>query len=116
MLRLHAGAVAIIPRLRWKCLDILLPFDLGGALQGLAQHLRFDRELIFIRRVLVMAAAAAQEIRTRCLDALGGGGEDRFSPGADEARLLFYYCRFDLLARENEGDKDSLAAAGLVRR
>jgi len=63
--------------------------------------------LIFIRRVLVVAASAASEIGAGSSDALGRGIDDLESIGADEAGLFLARAGEDALARQDERREDN---------
>src|SRR5271157_4386276 len=66
----HAGAVAVVPRLRRMYLDLLREFELRGAAQGLAQDLGLIAQLRVIVDVLVVAPPTALEVGTSRLDPL----------------------------------------------
>jgi len=66
--------------------------------------------------VLVVAAAAAAEIFTLWLDAVGRSFDDGFRVCASESGLLFGECGFDFFSGENERDEDGLAASAFVTR
>ena len=74
-------------------------FDLADAPQLLAQNLHFARELKLVRRVLIVAAAAAREQRARRRDALGRGRDD--TPLDRRGRLVDLAEAHDL-ARQHE--------------
>ena len=95
-------------------LDLRPDFELGSAAEGFAQNLFLDFELMFVGGVLVMAASAAREIRTGGRDAMGRSLDNRFGVRASESGLLLSDRSFDSFPRQNERQKNRLAAATLV--
>ena len=64
--------------------------------------------------MLIMATAAACEIRARGLDTVRGRFNDFSDASSGEAGLLFGELRFDFLAGKNEWDEYGFAAAAIV--
>ena len=94
-------------------LNFALQFELGDAAQILAQDFFLDLELMLVGGVLVVASAAAGEMRTGRRDAVRRGFNDCVGVGASEAWLFFGDRCFDFFSGENEGDEDGLAAAAV---
>ena len=63
---------------------------------------------MFVGGVLVVASAAAAEVRAGGQDALGRGLDDRFGLGSGEPGLLLGEGGFDFLARRTKGRKTAL--------
>ena len=97
-------------------LDFALQFELGDAAQIFAQDFFFDFELMFVAGVLVVAAAAAAEIFTLWLDAVGRSFDDGFRVCASESGFFFGERRFDFFSCENERDEHGLASSAIVTR
>lgn len=66
-------------------LDLASKLDLGNAAQILAQDFRFDFQLMIVSGVLVVASAAAREVRARRRNALARRLDDGGSTGARKA-------------------------------
>jgi hypothetical protein len=63
--------------------------------------------------VLIVASAAAGEMRAGRRDAVRGGLDDCFGLCTGEAGLFFGECGFDVFSGEDEGDEDGFAAAAV---
>jgi hypothetical protein len=97
-------------------LNFTLKFELGDAPQILAQDFFLDFELMLVAGLLIMASAAAAEMRTRRRDAVRRRLHDGFGFRADEAGFFFGDDSFDLFSGENEGDEDGLTASAVFIR
>src|SRR5690242_14142542 len=64
-MHMEASAVPIIERRGSMSLDFDRKLQLGNTAQCFFQNLRFETKLVFIANVLILAAAAFAEIRTR---------------------------------------------------
>jgi len=113
---LQARTVAIIPGRRRMDFDFAGQFEPGDAAQVLAQDFLLDFELVRVGGLLVMASAAAGEMRAGRGDAMGRGLDNRFGVGAGESGLFLGERGFDFLSGENKGDEDGLAATARVGR
>jgi len=94
-------------------LNFALQFEPGDAPQILAKNVFLDFELMFVACVLIVASAAAAEMRTRRLDAVRRRLHDGFGPRAGEAGFFFRDKGFDLFSGENKGDEHGLAASAV---
>jgi len=65
-----------------------------------------DAKLGFVGDVLILAAAAAAEIRARRFHAFGGGLNDPHEFGATEILFDLGQFDFDFLAYKDEGNED----------
>ncbi len=96
-----------------------LEFDIklepGNAAQIFLENGRFDSELMFVARVLVVATAAALKVRTARRDAFCRGSENLFGSGPRKARLLFDNNRIDGLALQNERHESGFASPPFIR-
>src|ERR1019366_5931105 len=106
----HAGAIAVVPRRRRVKLNFVLEFELGSAAQRLAQNFGFLPQLHLIAHVLVVAAAAAAEVRTIRLDPIGRRRHHLCGFGASEAGAPLDPRDFNWLARQHKWHKDGFAA------
>ena len=116
-LHLQARTVAVVPRRRRMNLDVERQFQLGDATQALAQDFFLDLELVLVGRVLVVASAAAGEVRAGRQDAVRRRLDDRVGLRPREARLLLGEGGLDFFIGQDEGDEHGLAAsASLIIR
>ena len=97
-------------------LNFARKLDFGCAVQRFAKYVGFNRQLLGIASVLVMAAAAALKVGTPRLNPGGSRLNDAFHAGPRESRFLLSQLDVDGLAFKNEGDKDAFAGPALVRR
>ena len=97
-------------------LNLTRQFELGDAAQILAQDFRLDLELMLVSGVLVVASAAAAEIRARRLDAVRRRFYDFISVRAGEARFRFGNNSFDVFPSKYAGNKHGLAASAFFIR
>src|SRR5215472_6797961 len=88
--------------------------ELGRPFDCLEQNFLLDGKLTFITGMLVMTTTAPAEIGADGLDPVGRWLEHRFGACPGKTRLLLGECGLDFLARQNEGNKDCLAAALLI--
>ena len=111
---LHTRAVAIVPRFSRVEGDFIFPVEFSSAPEALTQYAQLDSQLVRIIGVLIMAAAAGTEIRTRRLHPSFGWLEQFVYSGPHEAALFFDDGGGHLFTRKDQGDKDSFAlrAAG----
>ena len=79
--------------------NLILQFNLRDTLQGLAQNLRFEFQLLRIRNVLVMATAAALKVRTARIDAIGRSLDQTRDISSRETGLLLLDLCLDSLSR-----------------
>ena len=91
-------------------LNLILQLDFRNALQGLAQNLRFESQLALVRNVLIVATAAALEIRAARLDSIGRSLDQTRDVTPSETGLLLPYLGFHLLSRQHKWNKYSHAA------
>src|SRR5712692_2244783 len=95
-------------------MNLALPLYFRRALQGLAQNLALDGELIGVIGVLIVASATTLKIRTERGDALGRWCKNVFQSRANESLLFFDGTGLDRLTRENKGDKNGFATRRLA--
>ena len=88
--------------------------QLGDPAQILSQDFLFDFELMLVAGVLVVAAAAAGEVRAGGLDAVRGRLDDGVNSRAREAGLLLGEGSLDFFSGQDEGDEHCLAACADV--
>ena len=89
----------------------LWKFKLRDARHGLVQNLRFQPQLRFISRVLVVASSALAEVWTRGRSALRSSNDNAIKTCACKAGSFFGNRRFHFLARKNQWNKDGLTLA-----
>ncbi len=96
--------------------DLAIEFEPGNAPQVLAQNLLLDFELMLVGGLLVVAATAVPEVRTRRGRAVRRRLYDgrRLSPG--KAGFFFGERGFDFFSGKNERDEYGFAAATVVGR
>jgi len=92
----------------------LTQLKLGDSPQIFFQYGSLDLKLVLVRGVLIVAAAAAREIRTRWLNPVGRRLEHLLQPGAREPGLLFYQSCFDPFSLEDKRNKDGFSAPMLI--
>jgi hypothetical protein len=95
-------------------LNFASKFEFGDAAQILAQDPCFDLELMLVGGVLVLAPAAAAEVRTRRRDSVRRRLDDCRGVRTGEAGLFFGDGGFDFFPREHEGHEYGLAASAVV--
>jgi len=85
----------------------------AGQAQVLAQDFFLDLELVIVGGVLVVASAAAGEMRAGGRDAVRGRFYDCGGLGAGEAGFFFSECGFDLFSSKNKRNENGFAAAAV---
>src|SRR5690242_9286306 len=113
---LKPRAVPILPSRRAMNHYFTRQTNLRKSQKIFAQDFYFERDLLVIGNVLVVASAAAREIFTARVNALGGCGKYFTQPRPGEARLFFGQRRFHNLARKCERNKNCLSPSMLIRR
>ena len=78
----------------------------ANALEQIADLFVLELQLRWIRKVLILAAAAIAEVAATGLNALGGGLKDSDEPGAGKALFHFGDLRLDSFAAGNERNED----------
>src|SRR5580704_13715356 len=116
MAHMHSRAVAISPRLSGVHDNLVLQFELGSAAEGLAQDLGLVTKLRGVVYVLVVAATAARKVRATGFDPFVRRRDDLLELRTCESRTSLNDRRLDLLSRQNEWKKNSLAPAMFVSR
>src|SRR5262249_20520372 len=106
---LHAGAIAIVPRLSGVGDDIALPLQFAVTQQGLLENGALVSQLRRVSAMLIVAAAAAAKVRARWLHAVGGRLEHLVDGGAREAAFFLHDGGAHLLRRQYERKKYRLA-------
>jgi hypothetical protein len=109
ILQMQLDAVAVTPWLGRDGFDVVRRGGLGQALQSLHQDGALGRELIFVGRVLVMAAAAAAECIAAGVHALGCRLQHLQGAGMDQPRLFAFRGGADALSRQHKRGKDYAA-------
>src|SRR5690348_2794533 len=95
-------------------LQLECQFHLGRASQRFAKHIRFDGQLICVRCVLVLAAAAALKVRTSRINAAWRWFDYSIEARPRESRLLLGDLNFGGLALKNKWNENAFARATLV--
>jgi len=93
-------------------------FKFGDTPHGLAENFRFETKLVFIARMLIVAATALSEVRARRSCAESGGPQQAIELRARKSRMLFYDVSFDALAGKNIRNKHcfgTLAGIGMTQ-
>jgi hypothetical protein len=114
MAHMHPGAIAVGPRLGCVHDDFVLQFELGSTAKRFPQDFGFVTKLRGVIDVLVVAAAAAREVRTAGLDPFGRRRDDPLELRTCKSRATLDHRRFNFFARQNEREKDSFAATMFV--
>ena len=113
-LHLQARAIAIVPGRRSDAPE----FRTGSS--SLAMRRRFSRRISFLisswcrSGVLVVASAAAGEMRAGRRDAVRGRLDDGGGLSAREAGLFFGDGGVDFFSGKNKGNEDGLAASAVL--
>src|SRR5215207_1432965 len=77
-------------------------------MQAVANHLRFRRELNFVRKLLEVAAAATAEVRARRLDSHRRGRDDLFNGSKQDVALLSLDSHAHAISGRSKRNKHSL--------
>ena len=97
-------------------LKFRVELQLGEAAEIFPQNRCFDFQLVLIAAVLIMASSASGEVWAMRLNTVRGSLQEFIYTSASESLLLFDKRCFHSLVFEHKGDKNSLAAAMLIRR
>jgi len=95
--------------------DFAGQLEAGRPLQAFLQNLFLDRKLMFVRSVLVVAAAAAGKVGTRRVYAAGRAFDDSLELSASKTRFLLAEGRLDLFPSQDERHEHRLPAPSFVR-
>ena|SRR5271155_3027694 len=90
--------------------------ELGDAAKILFQDLRLALQLMLVADVLIVAAAAALEVRTLWLYPSGRSLQNCLHPASGKTALLFEQRSFDAFALKNKGDEYCFAGTVFIRR
>ena len=96
--------------------DLGFQFQLGRAAKSFFQDAGLDLQLMLIADVLIVAAAAASEIRTGRFNPLRGRLQNLLHTSPRKAALLFDNRRFNRFAFQHEGHKHSFAGTVFIGR
>src|SRR5579864_9660848 len=97
--------------------DIKRQFELGGATQTLTKDLFLDLELMLVAGMLIVAPAAAAEVRAGGLDPARRTFDDAFNLCSGKSWLLFGEGSVDSFSGEDKGDEYGFAApTGFIGR
>ena len=89
-------------------------FELRRAFDCFAKNFCLDLDLMFVTRMLVLAAAAPAKIRAARLNPMERWFNDGFDCGAGESRFLLRDRGLDLFTAQHEGDENRFAASAGV--
>lgn len=89
--------------------DLAGPVDAAEAAESFAKNFNLVLKLAFVGNVLIIAAAAAAEMRARRGDAFARGFEHAIEFGADKFFLAIEGAGIDFFAGQDERDEDGRA-------
>ena len=110
---LETRTVTVVPGRRRMRRNFALQFELGNAAQVFPQDFLLDYDLMLVGGMLVVASAAAAEVRTGCRDAMLRGFHHCDSPGTREAGLFFGEYGIDFFTGQNKRNENRFPALGV---
>src|SRR6516225_3002012 len=106
--------VPVMPRSCRVPLDFPRELELAQALKILLQDRSLALQLKLVGRMLILAAPAALEVRTQCLDPFRRGLKNPLHRGPGKSGFLFSQCGGNLFSGQSERNENSFPASLLV--